>query len=69
MSGNTNQKLTSSLSQSLADSRRGFMDPWEENMVTGLRQQIKDLKAENEKLKQESKLLQEIGKQNGIAPR
>lgn len=33
------------------------MDPWEENMVAGLRQQIKDLKAENEKLKQELKKL------------
>lgn len=45
------------------------MDPWEQNLVAGLRQQIKDLKAENERLKQELKLLQEIGKQNGIAPR
>jgi cell division protein FtsL len=33
------------------------MDPWEENMVAGLRQQIKDLKAENEELKQELKKL------------
>jgi cell division protein FtsL len=33
------------------------MDPWEENMVAVLRQQIRDLKAENEKLKQELKEL------------
>lgn len=33
------------------------MDPWEENMVASLRQQIKDLKAENESLKQELKKL------------
>ena len=38
------------------------MDPWEQNLVAGLRQQIKDLKAENERLKQELKLLQEIRK-------
>jgi hypothetical protein len=31
------------------------MDPWEENMVARLRQQIKDLKAENERLKEELK--------------
>ncbi len=45
------------------------MDPWEQTLVAGLRQQIKDLKAENERLKQELKLLKEINKQNGIAPR
>ncbi len=45
------------------------MDPWEQNLVAGLRQQIKDLKAENERLKQELKLLQEIGKQKALAPR
>jgi hypothetical protein len=33
------------------------MDPWEETMVAGLRQQIKDLKAENERLKEELKKL------------
>jgi cell division protein FtsL len=33
------------------------MDPWQENVVASLRQQIKDLKAENEKLKQELKKL------------
>ena len=46
------------------------MDPWEQTLVAGLRQQIKDLKAENEQLKQEvKKLIQQIGKQNGITPR
>jgi hypothetical protein len=33
------------------------MDPWEVTMVEGLRQQVKDLKAENESLKQEVKIL------------
>jgi hypothetical protein len=42
---------------SCGQSWRFLMDPWEENMVAGLRQQIKDLKAENEKLKQELKKL------------
>ena len=33
------------------------MDPWEQDMAEGLRQQIKDLKAENEQLKAELKEL------------
>ncbi len=38
------------------------MDPWEENLVAGLRQQVKDLKAENEQLKAELKELKKASK-------
>jgi cell division protein FtsB len=40
------------------------MDPWEQEMVAALRQQVKDLKAENEQLKAE---LKELKKASTVA--